>query len=153
MRIGTILNRRLLPLLGLALCSAPLAAQEHPARRVASVVSVAVEEYAKAVDAQGRLISAQEYQETTDFLNDARAAADRLPGAQAVAARALLDSIAAAVKAKRPPRVLDSLETRFAALLGSEARLELPTGALDLTAGRQIYQGTCASCHGALGQG
>lgn len=112
-----------------------LAAQEHPARRVASVVSVAVEEYAKAVDAQGRLMSAQEYQEASDFLTDARTAADRLPGAQAIAARALLDTISAAVKAKRPPRVLDSLQERFALLLGNEGRLELPRGAIDLAAG------------------
>jgi high-affinity iron transporter len=117
------------------------------------VVSVAVQEYSKAVDAQGRLVSAQEYQETTDFLTDARSVADRLPGAQAVAVRALLDSISAAVKAKRPPAVLESLEARFATLLGNEARLELPIGALDLAAGRRIFLGTCASCHGVAGQG
>jgi high-affinity iron transporter len=153
MGIRTILARCAFPAVGLCLAVVSVGAQEHPARRVASVVSVAVEEYAKAVDGQGRLISAQEYQEATDFLTDARSAADRLPGAQAVAARALLDSISAAVKAKRPPRVLDSLQERFAALLGSEAKLELPRGALDLAAGRQIFQSTCASCHGAAGQG
>ena len=153
MRIRTILNRCVLPALGACLAVVPVGAQEHPARRVASVVSVAVEEYAKAVDGQGRLISAQEYQEASDFLTDARSAADRLPGAQAVAARALLDSIAAAVRAKRPPVVLDSLEARFAVLLGNEGKLELPRGALDLVAGRQLFQSTCASCHGVSGQG
>jgi high-affinity iron transporter len=153
MRIRTILSRYVLPVMGAGLVAVPLPAQEHPARRVASVVSVAVQEYSKAVDAQGRLVSAQEYQETTDFLTDARSVADRLPGAQAVAVRALLDSISAAVKAKRPPAVLESLEARFATLLGNEARLELPIGALDLAAGRRIFLGTCASCHGVAGQG
>lgn len=153
MRPRAILNRCVWPVLGICLAFAPVAAQEHPARRVANVVSVAVEEYAKAVDSQGRLISAQEYQEAADFLLDARNAADRLPGAQAVAARTLLDSISAAVQAKRPPQVLDSLETRFAALLGDEGKLELPTGVLDLAAGRATYNGTCASCHGPLGAG
>jgi high-affinity iron transporter len=153
MRIQTILTRVALPALAGLLAALPLAAQEHPAQRVANVVSVAVEEYAKAVDAQGRLISAQEYQETTDFLVDARSAADRLPGAQAAAVRTLLDSIAAAVRDRRPPSTLDSLESRFAALLGNEARLETPTRSLDLASGRAIYERSCASCHGMTGQG
>src|SRR5882672_3727055 len=126
MRTGT--PRKRIFLLAAALL-APVfgaAAQEHPARRVANIVSVAVEEYAKAVDANGRLISAQEFQEANDFLADARRAAERLSGQQAASARILLDSIAAAVAAKRPPAALDSLEARFAALLGSAAKLELP---------------------------
>ena len=151
MGIKTILNRFAL---FSALCAAQTAAaQEHPARRVASIVSVAVEEYGKAVDAQGRLISAQEFQETNDFLADARKAAERLSGDNAVAARALLDSVADAVRAKRPPASLDSLEKRFAAILGSEAKLELPSQPLDLADGRAIYQRTCAQCHGAAGLG
>src|SRR3954462_2294239 len=107
MRITTIFGR-VCPLVA-ALFAIPAAAQEHPARRVANIVSVAVEEYGKAVDAQGRLISAQEYSETNDFLIDAKRAADRLSGASAIPARALLDSIAAAVLAKRSPAALDSL--------------------------------------------
>ncbi len=151
MRIKTILNR--ISLLGVLCAAVPAGAQEHPARRVASIVSVAVEEYGKAVDAQGRLISAQEYQETNDFLADARLAAERLSGDNAVAARALLDSVAAAVRAKRPPASLDSLEQRFAAILGSEAKLELPSQPLDLAQGRSIYDRSCSACHGASGLG
>jgi len=151
MRITTILNRfALFAAFGAAQTAA---AQEHPARRVASIVSVAVEEYAKAVDAQGRLISAQEFQEANDFLADARKAAERLSGDNASAARALLDSVADAVRAKRPPATLDSLEQRFAAILGSEAKLELPSQPLDLADGRAIYQRSCAQCHGASGLG
>ena len=131
----------------------PAGAQEHPARRVASIVSVAVEEYGKAVDSHGRLLSAQEFQETTDFLVDARRAAERLSGENAVAARVVLDSIAAAVAARQPPTVLDSLQRRFAAVLGKEARLELPKGSPDLHEGRRIYDATCASCHGTAGLG
>jgi high-affinity iron transporter len=151
MRIPTILNRFLV----LAACcvALPASAQEHPARRVANIVSVAVEEYGKAVDAKGRLISEQEYSETNDFLIDAKRAADRLSGATAAPARALLDSIATAVVAKRPPAVLDSLEARFATILGNEAKLELPRTALDLAEGKGIYERSCASCHGATGLG
>jgi high-affinity iron transporter len=153
MSTRTILNR--IVLLGIVV-GAPLgtvAGQEHPARRVANIVSVAVEEYGKAVDRNGRLISAQEFQEANDFLIDARRAAERLSGQQAAAARALLDSIAAAVAAKRPPAALDSLEARFATLLGREAMLELPRRPADLAEGRAIYTRSCASCHGTAGLG
>jgi high-affinity iron transporter len=151
MRIRTILDRSLL--VAACLAAAPLKAQEHPARRVATIVSVAVEEYGKAVDGHGKLISLQEYQETNDFLTDAKRAAERLSGETAVSARALLDSIAAAVAAKRPPAALDSLEARFADLLGNEAKLELPRRPLDLAEGRKIYEQSCSSCHGETGLG
>lgn len=144
---------RLAPLAAALLTASRASAQEHPARRVANIVSVAVAEYGKAVDGRGRLISAQEYQETQDFLADAHRAADRLPGQTAASVRALLDSIAAAMAAKRPPAALDSLEARFAALLGNEAKLELPTRPLDLAEGRAIFEKSCASCHGAAGMG
>jgi high-affinity iron transporter len=153
MRIMTILNRSLTVALAACLVAPPASAQEHPARRVANIVSVAVEEYSKAVDAQGRLISAQEYSETTDFLVDAERAADRLSGSTAPAARALLDTIAAAVKAKRSPASVDSLQKRFAKTLGNEANLEMPRTALDLAEGKRIFDQSCASCHGATGKG
>src|SRR5215207_9103652 len=141
MRITPILNRFFV----LAACvAAPASAQEHPARRVANIVSVAVEEYGKGVDAQGRLVSTQEYQEAVDFLVDARRAADRLSGSNAAPARALIDSIAASVAAKRPRGTVDSLATRFASTLGNEAKLELPKGALDLAEGKAIYERSCA---------
>ena len=140
-------------LLLLAVGLRPANAQEHPVKRVANIVSVALEEYAKGVDDRGRMISAQEYQEAVDFLQDARRTADRLPGAGAVTARALLDSIVSAVEAKRPPGALAGLQKRFAASLGSEAALELPRTAIDLVEGRAIYDKSCASCHGDRGQG
>jgi len=127
-------------------------AQEHPVRRVANIVSVAVEEYAKGVDSAGRLTSAMEYQEATDFLADALTQAARLPGDR-TAARALLDSIIAAVKASRPPEDVKALERRFAAALGSEAVLEMPTRVVDLAQGRLLFDRTCASCHGLTGLG
>jgi high-affinity iron transporter len=153
MRSGTPRHRSLLLAIAVLTPLFGAAAQEHPARRVANIVSVAVEEYAKAVDRNGRLISAQEFQEANDFLADARRAAERLSGQQAASARILLDSIAAAVAARRPPAALDSLEARFAALLGSAAKLELPRRPANLAEGRAIYTASCASCHGAGGLG
>ncbi len=130
----------------------PAIAQEHPVRRVANIVSVAVEEYGRGVDATGKLTSQLEYQEATDFLADAIIQAARLPGDRAVT-RALLDSLVAAVNERKPPDVVKALEQRFAASLGSEGRLELPTKAADLAEGGALYAKTCARCHGALGLG
>ena len=130
-----------------------LTAQEHPVRRVANIVNVAVEEYARGVDNQGRLVSQVELQEATDFLADARTQASRLPGPRAASALAILDSIVAAVGKRQPPTEVKQLEQRFAAALGSEAALELPKKAIDLAEGRRLYETTCASCHGALGKG
>jgi len=131
----------------------PLGAQEHPVKRVANIVTVALEEYAKGIDDHGKLISAQEYQEAVDFLSDARRTAERLPGPRGDTARVLLDSIVAAVNAKQTPATLAALSTRFAKSLGSEAALELPDSPIDVAAGRVIYERSCASCHGAGGLG
>jgi hypothetical protein len=96
------------------------AAQEPPARRLSSIVGVAVEEYAKGIDARGRLISPQEYQEAIDFLADATQVADRMAGTRAAQAREALDSLIAAMRARRPPADVAALHRRFAAALGAE---------------------------------
>src|SRR5918911_4517878 len=112
MRLRTILKKALALLLACTGGSV-LHAQEVPARRLSSIVGVAVEEYAKGIDARGQLISQQEYQETLDFLRDARGVAERLSGEQASAARAVLDSILGAVTAKRPPAEVEAIHRRF----------------------------------------
>jgi high-affinity iron transporter len=138
----------------LALAGAPaLAAQEPQVQRVANIVSVAVEEYGKGIDGKGRLISGDEYQEALGFLRDARTAAVRLPSDRAALATAMLDSIIGAVTAKTPPAALETLAQRFAAVLGRDAQLSLPTRPTDVAEGARIFQSTCASCHGATGMG
>ena len=129
------------------------AQQEHPTQRVANIVSVALEEYGKGVDEKGRLTSRDEYDETVGFLRDARAAMSRLPSDRLAAASPLLDSIIAAVTAKRPPSALAGLGARFAVSLGSEAALDLPTKPLDAAAGERLFAANCASCHGPRGMG
>ena len=128
------------------------AQEDHPVQRVANIVSVAVEEYRKGVDEHGRLISRDEYDEAAGFLADARSASGRLSGDR-TAARALLDSIIAAVAAKQPPSSLEALNQRFAVSLGSDAALELPRKAIDVAAGRRLYEAQCTSCHGPRGMG
>ncbi len=131
----------------------PVGAQEHAARRLSSIVGVAIEEYGKAVDDGGKLVSQLEYQEATDFLADARTVADRLAGTEATTARPILDSLVVAVAARRPPAEVFAMHARFAKALGAAGALEMPTRTLDLAKGRTIYQQSCASCHGALGMG
>src|SRR5262249_62089287 len=108
---------RALAVLAVAGASAPLRAQEPQTQRVANIVSVAVEEYGKGIDAKGRLISSDEYQEALGFLRDARAAAVRLPSDRAAPATAMLDSIIGAVSTKTPPLTLAELAQRFNAAL------------------------------------
>lgn len=135
------------------LAASALAAQDNSAKRVSSIVSVAVEEYAKAVDARGKLISDDEYKETTGFLADARAIAARLPGHDAPQARAVLDTLIAAVAGKRPPADLRLIHQRFLGALGSAGAMDLPTAPLDTAAGHALFTSSCASCHGATGLG
>lgn len=128
-------------------------AQERPAKRIASIVGVAMEEYTKAIASDGRVISDQEYQETIDFLLAARDAARPLSGERAAETRAIIDSILVAVRAKRPPQELAALRDRFAQSLGADAALDLPSRAVDVAAGERLYRANCASCHGATGMG
>ena len=149
--LRTILNRALTAVL--IATAIPAWSQEHPARRLANIVGVAVEEYGKGVDAAGKVFSDLEYQEAVDFLADARGVAERLSGERAPAARDALDSLIAAVSTKRPPAEVIRWHSAFSEALGSEGALELPTRAVDIAAGRALYATNCASCHGATGLG
>ncbi len=133
--------------------SAAAQAQENPAKRLSSIVSVAIEEYGKAIDDNGRLVSELEYTETTSFLQDAREVAKRLRGYNAQSSQALLDTLAEAVRAKRAPREVKLIQARFNGALGAAGALDLPSAPLDATIGRALYTTNCASCHGDRGLG
>jgi high-affinity iron transporter len=130
-----------------------VAAQERPAKRLANIVGVAVEEYGKGVDASGRLVSQLEYDEAVAFLGDAREVAGRLSGERADSARILLDSLISLVGRRVPPSELQGTATRFVAMLGADGALDLPSKPVDLEAGERLYATHCASCHGARGMG
>src|SRR5215210_2277228 len=132
---------------------ATLPAQENPAKRLSSIVGVAVEEYAKAVDARGKLVSKEEFDETYGFLTDARQVAARLSGYDANRTRATLDSMIAAVAARQTPARVRELNQHFLAALGTAGAMDLPRGPLDTAEGHAIYARTCASCHGLTGAG
>ena len=149
----TKLGRTAMWLAVFMLSTTTLQAQEDPVRRVANIVSVAVGEYGKGVDAQGMLVDAAEQQEAIGFLREAQGVAARLSGDRIASARAVLDSLITAAVAARPPRVLAALQQRFAGMLGSQAALELPRQPIDIDDGRVLFEKSCASCHGTLGQG
>ena len=130
-----------------------LAAQQNPAKRLSSIVGVAVEEYAKAVDEQGKLISKDEYDETYGFLTDAQQVAARLTGYDAPATRAILDTLTLAVAQKKPPSTVRAMHRLFAASLGTAGAMDLPKGPLDTAEGHRLYATTCTSCHGVSGAG
>ena len=129
------------------------AAQENSAKRVSSIVSVAIEEYGKAVDRDGKLISKDEYDETTSFLQDAKVVAARLRGYNAPQAQSILDSLIIAVNKRVPPADIRLLHARFNGALGTAGAMDLPTAPLDTVRGHQLYTQNCASCHGDKGLG
>ena len=133
--------------------TATLPAQENPAKRLASIVGVAVEEYAKAVDERGKLISKDEFDETYGFLADARQVAARLSGYDAAKARAILDSLTAAVAARRPPSIVRELHQRFATSLGTAGAMDLPKAPFDTAEGHALFVKNCSACHGMIGAG
>ena len=133
--------------------AATLPAQENPAKRLSSIVGVAVEEYAKAVDDHGKLVSKDEFDETYGFLSDASQVATRLSGYDAARTRAILDSLITAVAARKPPSVVRELHQHFATALGTAGALDLPKEPLDTAEGHKLYVRNCSSCHGMTGAG
>ncbi len=133
--------------------SATLPAQENVAKRLSSIVGVAVEEYSKAVDEGGKLVSREEFDETYGFLTDARQVATRLSGYDAARARAILDTLLGAVAARKPPTAVRDLHQRFLGSLGTAGAMDLPKAPLDTAKGHALYVRSCASCHGMTGAG
>ena len=146
------LARTLAPLALLTL-PASGSAQEPPAKRLSAIVGVAVEEYAKGVDAAGKIISSVELEEATSFLRTAQDVARRLATPSADAVRLLLDSLSAAASRRATPEQLAPTYLKFVNALGAEGALDLPTHAVDVARGRAIYEQNCVPCHGATGAG
>src|SRR5579862_7401383 len=152
MRVPRLLAGLLSPLL---LSSAQAAAlkQEPPAKRLSAIVGVAVDEYAKGVDATGRIISAVELDEATGFLKDARDVARRLSSPRADAVRLLLDSLSASAARRATPAQLAQLYLKFVDALGAEGALDLPGRPVEVARGKVLYDANCAQCHGPMGAG
>ena len=139
----------------LALLNAPNVdgPQEPPAKRLSAIVGVAVEEYAKGVDAKGQLISSTEFDEAVGFLRDAKDVAKRLTLPNADAVRVLLDSISSAASRRATPAELAAIHLQFMQALGAAGALDFPKKLATLAQGRVIFEQNCVACHGASGAG
>ncbi len=137
--------------LALALSPVPADSQDTPARRLASIAGVAADEYAKGVDASGKVVNQLEYDEALSFLSDAKGVAARVADDRAAVLVALVERMRAQVAAKVSPGELLVTQAELVAVLGPDASLDFPSEPIDLAAGRAIYEKRCASCHGAEG--
>ena len=152
MPVSTALHGLLVALL-LPLLPPRQGAEDTPAKRLSAVVAVAIDEYAKGVDAGGKIISAVELDEATAFLRYAKDVAKRLTLPNADAVRLLLDSLGAAADRRAAPGELVLLNHKFVVALGVEGALDYPTHALDLTRGKALFEQHCMACHGVRGAG
>lgn len=129
------------------------AAQEAPAKRLSAIVGVAVEEYSKGVDVNGKLVAASELDEATAFLKAAKDVATRLSGPNALPARLTLDSLMVAAQRRVTPAELSRIHDKFVVALGVDGALDLPTRAVNLAMGKALFEKNCAQCHGLRGAG
>src|ERR1035437_3100127 len=81
-------------------------AQEPPAKRLSAIVGVAVEEYAKGVDANGKIIASSELDEVTGFLEHAKGAPIRRPPGTPPGVRLVPDPRRAAAEGRVTPSEL-----------------------------------------------
>ena len=135
------------------LSPAHVGTEEPAAKRLSAIVGVAVEEYSKGVDADGKIIAPSELDEVHGFLIDAKDAAQRLTTANAPAVRLALDALVEAVEHHVLPTELARLHGKFVLALGVEGALDLPTKEVSLARGKKIFEQNCVPCHGATGDG
>jgi high-affinity iron transporter len=104
----------------------------------------------------GRVVAEPEVNEARLFLSEARRNADRIPGPASDRARGALDRLDSLVAHVADPDSVARQAADLVAALGEGLHLvldEIPPSAPSLERGRQVYQATCASCHGVTGRG
>ena len=124
-------------------------------RRVAATSQLAAQEYAVGV-VNGRVVAQAEVDEARLFLQEARRAAEQLPGDGVRPAIASIDSVLRLVAALAPPDTVAARVRTLSTGLAERFRVtldELPARPPQLTRGAEIYQSSCASCHGVAGAG
>lgn len=141
----------------LALGAAPATAQDHApvARRVASTMTLAAQEYRLGV-VDGQVVLVPEVEEAVLFLEEAKRTASLLPPIAAEPIAAGIAELLTQVAAVAPP---EAISARVSQLLDQLARTlgvsleDVPVQPPPLPQGADIYQRQCASCHGRAGRG
>ncbi len=145
-------------ILAVADTTPPPATQADPAplvRRIAATATLAAQEYRIGV-VDGRVVAQAEVEEAHLFLEEARRAAAALPADAARSTTASLDTLLGLVAAIAPP---DSVSARSGALAAGLAQRfgvvldQLPRATPFLARGAEVYQASCAGCHGVSGGG
>jgi len=128
--------------------------QVSAARRIVARANLAAQEYRLGVRA-GQVVAEPEVEEARLFLAEARRNAGLLGGAGAEPTVAL-DRLLAMVNATMSP---DSVDVGVKAMVNRLSQSlsmpldDVPSEAPSLARGRQVYQESCASCHGMSGRG
>jgi len=125
------------------------------ARRVAAIAQLAADEYALGVSG-GRIVAAAEVEEARLFLAEARRNATRLPPATSQPVVAMLTAMESMVGRTAEPDSVTRMVKTLLLKLTSDLKLaldEIPAEPPSLSRGREIYQSTCAVCHGITGYG
>lgn len=134
-------------------------AQPNPGE-LAARLTLAVDEYALGVTAEGELVNRAEYDEAKLFLDAVRR---EMTGLNKDAREAAWDDLAAAVDSARavvarigPPGELQPWVRQAIAVLAREfgaQLIEWPARAPSLSAGARLYRAHCSACHGVGGRG
>ena len=135
--------------------AAPFVDSVPVVRRVAATSQLAAQEYAVGV-VNGRVVAQAEVDEARLFLQEARRAAEQLPDDGGRPAIASIDSVLRLVAMLAPPDTVTSRVRALSTGLAERFRVtldELPARPPQLTRGAEIYQSSCASCHGVAGAG
>lgn len=124
------------------------------AQRIASMVSVAADEYRLGV-VRGRVVRSEEVKEAELFLTEALGKVAEL-GSEASRARQLLDSMLYKVSSRSAAEELVPLLEEFLSELERVVGLSLdpaPREVPSIVAGSALYGEFCAKCHGVSGAG
>lgn len=125
------------------------------ARRVADVVSIAIDEYGAGVVA-GKVVSEGELREARLFLDEARQSAALLPADTREEVLRYLDSLGSGFSSLRPKAEMSESLGGLRDLLEGDLGLTLdvmPERAPSLARGETLYRRYCEQCHGIAGAG
>lgn len=138
----------------LMLALAPVGHAAEPARTVLHLLDYIAVDYAGAIE-DGKIKSADEYQEMREFAGQAQGLIKALPAhPQQAALVAQAGALTEGIEAKAPVSEISSKASALRwAVIGAYEVQVTPKSAPDLKLAGALYAAQCAACHGAQGRG